>query len=320
MKLGLHANVCAGFSLEETLSYCKGFNLQAIEMKTIGFPKMGHLDLEGLLAEKSSINRLEELLEKYNLFISALGCSGNHVHPDEKVRLPFQETFRKNILLAEKLGIGKVVTFSGCPGDSGSSLYPNWVTCPWPDDYLKILDYQWNDVLLPYWCSVAKFAREHGVQICFEMHPGFSVYNPETFLKLRDAAGENLGLNFDPSHLFWQGIDPVEVISRLGKYIHHVHLKDSYVDKKVVRFNGVLDTKHYKDVANRAWTFRTVGYGHSEEVWRDIISALRVAGYDYVLSIEHEDCLMSRDEGLKKAVDFIRPLLISDPAAEMWWA
>ena len=320
MKLGVHANAFSGVSLEETLRICNSLGLQAIELKSAGYPKNAHLNIDELMGDGSSITRLQELLKQYNLFISVLSCSGNHVHPDEKIRIPFQDVFRKNILLAERLGINKIVTFSGCPGDSASSQYPNWVTCPWPDDYLKILEYQWNDVLLPYWCSTAKFARDHGVKICIEMHPGFSAYNPETFLKLHNAAGENLGLNFDPSHLFWQGIDPVEVISKLGQFIFHVHMKDSYVDEKVVRLNGVLDTKHYKDVANRAWTFRTVGYGHSAGVWRGIISALRVAGYDYVLSIEHEDCLMSRDEGLRKAIDFLRPLMIAEAADQMWWA
>jgi sugar phosphate isomerase/epimerase len=322
MKLGLNANVFGGFPLEETLQQCNDLGLQAIELKTVGYPQKAHIDVHGLLSNNSSIIHLEELLRHYNLFISALGCAGNHVHPKEEIRIPFQNLFKKTILLAAELGINKVTTFSGCPGDSASSQFPNWVTCPWPDDYLKVLKYQWEDVLLPYWSSIARFANDHGVKICIEMHPGFCVYNPETFLKLRDGAGadECLGLNFDPSHLFWQGIDPVEVISQLGETIFHVHIKDSLVDTKVVRLNGVLDTKHYKEVANRAWTFRTVGYGHSAEVWRAIISALRVADYDYVLSIEHEDSLMSRGEGLKKAVDFLRPLVFSEPAEPMWWA
>jgi sugar phosphate isomerase/epimerase len=320
MKLGLNANVFGGFPLEKTLQACNDLGLQAVELKTAGYPQKAHLDVNELLADDSSITRLRELLKRRRLFVSALGCAGNHVHPREEIRVPFQDLFKKTILLAEKLGIDKVTTFSGCPGDCASSRFPNWVTCPWPEDYLEALEYQWNDVLLPYWSPVAKFARDHGVKICIEMHPGFCVYNPETFLKLRAAAGENLGLNFDPSHLFWQGIDPVEVIARFGETIFHVHMKDSFVDKKVVRLNGVLDTKHYRDVAHRAWTFRTVGYGHSAGVWKNIISALRIAGYDYVLSIEHEDCLMSREEGLKKAVSFLRPLMLADPAGQMWWA
>ncbi|MDR1315927.1 MAG: sugar phosphate isomerase/epimerase [Spirochaetales bacterium] len=320
MKLGLNANVFGGFPLEKVCQVCGDLGVQAVELKTPGYPRMAHLDVHELLADESSINRLRGLLEQHNLFISAIGCAGNHVHPREEIRVPFQDLFKKTIVLAEKLGINKVTTFSGCPGDCAASQFPNWVTCPWPEDYLKVLEYQWNDVLFPYWCSAAKFALDHGVKICIEMHPGFNVYNPETFLKLRGAAGESVGLNFDPSHLFWQGIDPVEVIAELGETIFHVHIKDSYIDKKVVRLNGVLDTKHYKDVANRAWTFRTVGYGHSSRVWKDIISALRITGYDYVLSIEHEDCLMSREEGLKKAVSFLRPLILTEPADRMWWA
>ena len=320
MKLGIQGNYFSGLPLEEALQTCNRLGLAAIELKTPGYPQSAQIDINTLLSEVSEVKKLKEKLEQHNLFISALSCSGNHVHPQKNIREPFQDLFKRTIVLAEKMGIERLITFSGCPGDSPSSQYPNWVTCPWPDDFLKVLDYQWNEVLLPYWTATAKFAKDHGVKICFEMHPGFCVYNPETFLKLRDKAGDNVGLNFDPSHLFWQGIDPVEVIKALGKSIFHMHAKDSFVDKKNVRMNGVLDTKHYKNVAERAWTFRTVGYGNSAEKWKDIISSLRVAGYDYVLSIEHEDCLMSREEGLQKAIDFLKPMIITEAATEMWWA
>jgi sugar phosphate isomerase/epimerase len=154
------------------------------------------------------------------------------------------------------------------------------------------------------------------------MHPGMSVYNPETLLKLRAAAGPAIGCNFDPSHLVWQGIDPVEAVKVLGaeESIFHVHAKDSYVDDANVRVNGVLDTKEYGDILHRAWTFRTVSYGRSEKEWRDLLSALRLVGYDFVLSIEHEDALMSVDEGFSKAVGFLRGIITSEPAGEMWWA
>ena len=219
------------------------------------------------------------------------------------------------------MGVDTVITFSGCPGDHPGAKYPNWATCPWPEDFLAVLDYQWNEVLIPYWKETAKFAKEHGVKVAFEMHPGFCVYNPETMLRLREAAGDNLGANLDPSHLIWQGMDPVAVIRELKDAIFHFHAKDTKIDKYNTAKNGVLDTKHYSDEINRSWVFRTVGFGNDLTYWRDIASNLRLVGYDKVMSIEHEDRLMSIDEGLKKAVEFLKQAIISDPKpSTMSWA
>ena len=213
-----------------------------------------------------------------------------------------------------------VITFSGCPGDHPGAKYPNWVTCAWPEDYLEILKYQWEEVAIPYWKEEAKFAREHGVKIALEMHPGFIVYNPETLLKLRRECGDNIGANFDPSHLFWQGIDPICAVRELKGAIYHVHAKDTRLDPYNTSRNGVLDTKHYSLVGERSWVFRTVGYGHDYKFWKDFISALRETGYDYVLSIEHEDSLMSAREGFEKAVSFLKEVMLKETPGEMWWA
>ncbi|HYF12460.1 MAG TPA: sugar phosphate isomerase/epimerase, partial [Actinomycetota bacterium] len=179
------------------------------------------------------------------------------------------------------------------------------------------------EVVIPYWQEASAFAAEHGVtKIAFEMHPGFVVYNVETLLKLRSAVGDSIGANLDPSHLFWQGVDAVEAIKVLGanEAIFHVHAKDTAIDRRNVAVNGALDAKHYDDVLGRSWTFRTVGYGQGEQVWRDIVSALRAVDYDYVMSIEHEDQLMSMDEGLRKAVALLQEILVREEKPTMWWA
>ncbi len=253
--------------------------------------------------------------------ISGLSCHGNPVHPQKDLAKMYNEAFEKTVLLAEKLGVTTINTFSGCPGDYEGAKYPNWVTCPWPDDFLKVLDYQWNDVLIPYWKDAVKFAKNHGVdKIALELHPGFCVYNPETLLKLRDAVGDEIGANFDPSHLFWQGIDPVLAIRKLGPAIYHFHAKDTKIDSYNTAVNGVLDTQHYGNDTTRSWVFRTVGYGHDYKVWKDIISELRMVGYDHVISIEHEDALMSPNEGLKKAIAFLKEVMIFEDKEAMWWA
>ncbi|MGI8521136.1 MAG: sugar phosphate isomerase/epimerase family protein, partial [Actinomycetota bacterium] len=185
-----------------------------------------------------------------------------------------------------------------------------------------VLEWQWDEKLIPYWATEAAVARDHGVKIAFEMHPGFPVYNPETLLRLRSAVGDQIGANYDPSHLFWQGIDAVQAIKDLGRAcaIFHVHAKDTYIDAANVRSNGVLDTKPYDRLIDRSWSFRTVGFGQGGKQWRDIISALRIVGYDYVMSIEHEDALMSIDEGLTKAVELLQSLMIKEGTGAMWWA
>jgi sugar phosphate isomerase/epimerase len=244
------------------------------------------------------------------------------VHPNEEIADGYIADFKNAVLLAEKIGIDTVITFSGCPGDCPESKYPNWVTCPWPEDFLAILEWQWNEVLIPYWKETAAFAKAHGVtKIAFEMHPGFAVYNPETLMKMRAAVGDVIGANFDPSHLIWQGIEPVAAIRYLQGAIYHFHAKDTKIDKINTAKIGVLDTKHYGDELNRAWVFRACGYGNDATYWKEIVSALRLTGYDKVMSIEHEDSLMSIDEGLTKAVDFLKPILMYDPKPSgMAWA
>ena len=321
MKLGVFAVLLGGQSLEEALKYLSASGVQAVEIGTGGYPGNSHAKPDVLLKDEGKLQEFKGLVEKYGMEISALSCHGNPVHPQKAIAEGFQRDFEETVLLAEKLGINRVVTFSGCPGDSPASMYPNWVTCPWPDDFLKILDYQWNDVLIPYWKKAAGFAAEHGVdKICLEMHPGFCVYNAETLLKLRAAVGDAIGANFDPSHLFWQGTDPVAAIRALGKAIYHFHAKDTRIDAANTAVNGVLDTKHYGDEINRSWIFRTVGYGHDQQVWKDIVSTLRMVGYDDVLSIEHEDSIMSVNEGLQKAISFLKEVMMFEDKGGMWWA
>ena len=321
MKLGVFAVLLSQQPLESALDYLKSCGVEAVELGCGGYPGKAHCDPEVLLADNAKLEALKNAVLSRDMIISALSVHGNPVHPKKVIADEFDTDFEKTVLLAEKLNIDTVVTFSGCPGGSKADQTPNWVTCPWPEDFLNVLDYQWNEVLIPYWKKSAAFAKSHGVtKIALEMHPGFCVYNPETLLKLRAAVGDIIGANFDPSHLFWQGINPVAAIRALKGAIFHFHAKDSRIDKINASVNGVLDTKHYSDELNRSWIFRSLGYGTDVDVWKDMVSALRMIGYDHVMSIEHEDSLMSVNEGLKKAVEFLRDVMITEKAGEMWWA
>lgn len=323
MKLGVFTTLLSAKPLDEALEYLVSKGVQAVEIGCGGYPGRAHADPDLLLNDEKKLEEFKSTIKKHGVTISCLSAHGNPVHPNKEIAADFDEQLSKAILLAEKLGIDTVTTFSGCPGDSENAKYPNWVVCPWPDDFTTILEWQWNEVLIPYWKEKVRFANAHGVtKIALEMHPGFCVYNTASALRLREAVGDTIGVNFDPSHLFWQGIDPVLAIKELGKAgaIYHFHAKDTKLDKYNTALNGVLDTKHYGDELNRSWIFRSVGYGSDYAVWKDIVSALVMVGYDNALSIEHEDSLMSVNEGLTKAIDFLKEVMVFEERGGMWWA
>jgi sugar phosphate isomerase/epimerase len=262
--------------------------------------------------------------------LSALAVHGNPVHPKKGIARDHHAAWETAVKLAPKLGTDIVITFSGCPGGSPKDQQPNWVTCPWPGEFLDVLKYQWDRVLVPYWSAAAKTLARHGVRCAWEPHPGFCVYNPDTLLQLSERAHRasglkgksRLGANLDPSHLFWQGIDPVLAAQMIGEagLLFHVHAKDTELDPHQGPRNGYLDARHYGRLKERSWSFRACGWGHGSEFWRPFVSMLRRHGYDHVLSIEHEDALMSAEEGFVRAVEFLQGCLIEQPAAKPWWA
>jgi sugar phosphate isomerase/epimerase len=320
MKLGVFTPVFGNRTLDQVLKKMRSLpGVSAIELATGGWPGSAHVDVNGLLANPHKAAEFLSQIQDAGLTISSLSCHGNPLHPNKTLALEYDDAFRKSVRLAEILKVQVVVTFSGCPGDSDQATCPNWITCPWPPEFLETLEWQWDKKVLPYWEEAGKFAANHGVKVAIEAHPGFVVYNTETALKLRAAAGKSVGVNFDPSHLFWQGVDIPVAIRALGNSIFHVHAKDSALDRQNIANNGVLDAKTYRQMADRSWLFRTVGWGHGELVWKEIVSALRMVGYDYVISIEHEDALASIDEGLESAARFLAQIVLKEPPTEPWW-
>ena len=321
MQLSVMSPVLSQMDLDEALGYLHSLGVDSLELGAGGYPGKAHMDAEDFLAHPEKIEDLKDLLKKHNMKLSAIACHGNPVHPNKAEAARFHREFVAAMKVAVALGVDTIVGFSGCPGDCEHSENPNWVTCAWPPEYLDILDYQWNKVLIPYWKETAKLAAEIGIKkIAFEMHPGFCVYNPATLLRLRQAVGDIIGANVDPSHLFWQGIDPCEAIKALKGAIYHFHAKDTKIDDANTAVNGVLDTGSYGDVLGRSWIFRTVGYGHDKQVWNNIISTLKAVGYDGAVSIEHEDALMSPKEGLEKAIRVLKDTIIYETPGQMWWA
>lgn len=344
MIIGALTAAWAEQPLKEVLEFFEENGLKAVEIGTGNYPPNNHCDPVALNADNAALDDFIKEIKIRNLKLSALSCHGNPLHPDPAIAEAHHNVFVNTVELADKIqqrtGWQVAVNgFSGLPGGAPGDKTPNWVVAPWPEDHLAALEYQWG-LAIEYWKEQNELLEKHNVNMCFEMHPNFLVYNPSTLLRLREACGPRMCANFDPSHLFWQGINPSAAIIKLERddpfgfwgvvknrevktnplVVQHVHAKDSCVNPLVANADGVLDTKHYADELNRAWIFRTVGYGHDAGVWTDIISTLAAIRYNGAVSIEHEDSLMSNNEGFLRAVTFLDGVTIEEVATEITWA
>jgi len=320
MRIGVFTVLFQDLPFEKMLDRVASAGITAVEIGAGGYPGSHHCPVDELLASEQKRKAYIGAIQSRGMILSGLSCHYEPLSPDPALAKESDAVFRKAVRLAAALGAPVVNVASGLPAGCAGDRSPSWVTCPWPPHNLKMLDYQWNEVAIPYWKSAGKLAQEHGVKIAVEMHPGFLVHNVETLLRLRAAVGPVLGCNFDPSHLFWNGVSIPAAIRALGDSIFHVHGKDCTVDLLNVAVNGCNDSKPYDRIPARSWTFRSIGYGHDEMTWKDIMSALRLAGYDYVISIEHEDAMMSRDEGLAKGVSLLKSVLMAESPGKMYWA
>lgn len=321
MQVGVLTVLLGEQPLEEALEYLDGIGVDAVEIACGGFVGDDHLSTEEYLDDEDAQADLLGLLEDHGMDLCALATHNNPIHPDDEHAETDDRQLRDAIELASQLDVDTVVGFSGLPGGSPTAQVPNWITAPWPTEHAEALEYQW-DVATDYWSEIAGVAADHGVDVAVEMHPNMLVHEPHGLLKLREATNERIGANFDPSHLYWQGISITDAIRLLGEHdaIHHFHAKDTKVYEEEARTRGVLDTQSYADVSERAWSFRSVGYGHGEEHWKDVVSTLRMIGYDGVLSIEHEDALASPTEGLEKAVDVLQRAAFQESPGDAYWA
>jgi sugar phosphate isomerase/epimerase len=320
LKIGCFSVLFGDKPLAEALKIIKEIGCETVEIGTGNYPGNAHCDPVKLLNDSDALSTFKKIIADSGLEISALSCHGNTVHPDKKIAEEHTKVHEATVKLANKLDVKTVIGFSGCPGANAAATVPAWNIIAWPPDFGESLKWQWEEVVIPHWQKQAKFADEHDINIAFEPHPGFVVYNTETMLKIREACGKRIGCNFDPSHFFWQGMDPLKMVRVLKDAIFHVHAKDCKVDPSNTALNGVNDAKSYGDEINRSWIFRTVGYGHGVSWWKDFVSELRLIGYDKVLSIEHEDSLMAMGEGLQKAFALLKNVVIEKQPGELFWA
>jgi sugar phosphate isomerase/epimerase len=322
MKLGVFNPLFNSLSFDEMLEEVAKRGLETVEVGTGGNPGAAHIDVDKLLASSDARREYLRKFEDKGLEISAFSTHNNPISPVKQTAKQADEEFRKTIKLANLMNVPVVNNFSGVSGANETDTEVNWPVIPWPTDYADNYEYQWEKKLIPYWKDINKDAEAAGVKIGIEMHGGFLVHTPHTMLRLREEAGKAIGCNFDPSHMWWQGIDPVAAIKILGDAdaIYHFHAKDTYLDQDNINMYGLTDMQPYEDVKTRAWTFRSVGEGHGLETWSQMIAALRIYDYDYVLSIEHEDPIMSVDEGLNRAITNLKSIMIKEQPSEMWWA
>ncbi len=319
MQLGAITTVFIRHSLKEAARRMHELGLQYIEIGAGGYFPKKHCDPAHLLSDQSALETFQQTIADQGLKISALAMHGEPLHPLPKVAEAYDRDFREACSLAQKIGVTRLTLLAGLPEAFPGDKTPNWILYPFPATYIEMHEWQWEKRLIPYWKEHGRIAEDHGIRLCFEMHPADMVFKPEALLRLRDAVGPVVNCNLDPSHLLWQGMDIIEVLRALKGLICHAHAKDSLPDKHNVRVNGILDAKDFNDTANRSWLFRTVGYGHPEEFWRAFVVALRLAGYDDVLSIEHEDPLIDLEEGFELAVGVLQKLLVRKAATPLWF-
>jgi sugar phosphate isomerase/epimerase len=312
LKLGMITDSLASLSFDDLLATAARLGLDMLEFACGNWSSAPHLDLARMLASEPARREFQARLAGHGIAISALNCSGNPLHPGEAGRRHDQVT-RDTIRLAGLMGVERVVMMSGCPGAPGDA-HANWITTEWPPEVREILRWQWDEVLIPYWRDLVGYARNHGVaKLCLELHGHQNVYNVATLDRLRAAVGETVGANFDPSHLMWMGADPIAAIRALGPAIYHVHAKDTRIDPQLGAVNGVIDTTPGDQFQRRSWNYVTLGYGHGEEWWRGFCAALAAVGYDDVLSIEHEDFMLSPIEGVEKTVALLDAVMFNRP-------
>jgi sugar phosphate isomerase/epimerase len=319
MKIGAFLACFEGWALDDALSFLHDSGAEVVELSTFGRRVAVDYNLDDLLSSQGLRDELTGRINTHGLSISSLSCHGNALHPQSEVANRQIDLFRSTVSLASMLGVDTVVDFSGCPGDSPNATYPNWVTCAWPDDFPKILAWQWNEAIIPYWRETAKFCDDHGVRVALEMHPGMSVYNPRNLMRLRDAVTPTVGANLDPSHLIWQQIDIIAAIRYLGDAIHHVHMKDCELRTHRLAEVGVLDTTPFSEWDKRGWLYRTLGHGRNPEFWKQFVTALKEVGYTGNLSVEHEDVLYDAADGTAKAIALISAIRPASDKLNTWW-
>lgn len=302
MRLSYIPDSLGYMKLEDMLDTIRSLGVDAIELTTGNWSAAPHINLDELVSNVEARKNFKESFEARGMDIVALNCSGNPLAYEKDMDVTL-----KTFQLAGQLGIKKIVMMSGLPPGCKEDVTPVWITTSWPPITQDILKYQWEEVAIPVWKNLVKQARDFGVEkIALENHAWQLVYNPETLFKLRKEVGPMIGMNLDPSHLFWMGGDPIMAARELGEALYHIHGKDSRVERGKVGPNGVLDTKPIEEYAKRSWNYVAIGCGHDLQWWKEFFSVARMIGYDDVVSLEMEDLTMDQLTGVKMSIETLK--------------
>lgn len=307
MKLGFVSDSLGGKTFDELIASAVELGVSGIEVNTGGWSTSPHFDLQAMLKNSQKRNAFKKTFADNNLEIISLNANGNPLFPNDTSQ---SECLHDTIRVAGEMGIKTVCTMSGLPAGAPGDSMPNWVVSSWPPETQTILEYQWNEVLIPYWEKTVALAKECGVErIALELHGNQLVYNVPSLHKLRAAVGPVVGANLDPSHLFWMGADPLIAAEALGDAIYHVHAKDAMLNAPVQATTSLLENGTLLDIPARSWSYVTLGFGHGAQWWSQFCYRLKMAGYDGWLSIEHEDVLLNSYEGLQKSVTLMNSVM-----------
>lgn len=304
MKLAACSATLPQLDRNALLSFLADCGIGHLELGVGGYPGTRHASARQLRDDPEERRAWFQACHHTGIELAALACHGNPLHPDPSLAEGWHQDFMAALEAANALHVPVVVGFSGQPGTGAS---PNWPVVAWPDDYARLHEQQWQEQLIPYWQTVTRRAAELGVTVALEMHGGFAVHSPATLLRLRGACGPHLAANLDPSHLWWQGIDPVRAAQRLGSAVAHVHLKDTVFNTDAMNEHGLLDLTPHNQPFERAWRFGVPGEGHDAVTWNALIEAVSATGYRGVFSIEHEAPLPAID-GIRQCAGFMQAL------------
>ena len=261
-------------NLSETLKWAEEHGFKAISITLPINTKF--IDVDEALQNPAPI---KEAIEASPVIVSAIGFYGNPIHPDQSTRKAHKEHLLKVIELTYKLEVPVVTGWIG--------KHPGTI-----EDNIREIGKEWPEILSK--------AEDLGLKIAIENCPGNIMYRSDIWARVFELLGsEALGLEFDPSHLICQLIDANEAADEFGDRIYHVHAKDAQVLWKKVRKTGITD---------RGWCpHRLPGWGDLD--WREFFSVLQKHGYDYAISIEHEDPYFDYKTGLILAKKFLEQLM-----------
>jgi sugar phosphate isomerase/epimerase len=319
MYIGVYNACLADKPLTEALDIIVGLGLNSVEVNSGGFLPPIHLPVAELRASEDARQAYLGEFESRGLTLTALNCNGNPLHP--RADFPHRQDLVDSIELAALLGVKRLVTMSGTPAGSPGGTNPVWNPLPWWSPLLDVRDHQW-EVAVPFWKDVQARAADADVKVAIEMHPGNVVFNPATMHRLAEQIhATHVGAEMDPSHLFWQGIDPVLALKDLGGLVYCSAAKDTRINE-AAKVNGVLDDRFTRIgegepgylalgggttlsgwPSNSSWDFVAIGKGHDVAFWTEFLRALQDIDPDLPCNIEHEDAELGQLEGLRYAAE-----------------